>query len=177
MPFPGRLEASPSELAFSRRARRWLSASENQALPRGALLAPLRRPHLPGAPTGRAHAPEGGHGAESRRPPPGAASQPGLCGRRRLQVTPGAARAPEQDLPGSHPALPGRPLRGPGRGKRASQPLPQGAVSTPCSSPPAAPPAPIVRPARPATSLRGCWASGAHLPSAAGEPCRWAAWR
>lgn len=170
----------------------------------GAPLAPYRRPHLQGAPARPAHAQEGGPGVErSRRPLESAespASEPGLYGSRRLRVTLRTSRATKQNLPASLPSreaqAQGAALQDPCWSWAAPGALRAGLGEAwprrggPCnpfpgarSPPPLAPPRqlrlqlPLFAPPawqRPGATL---WASQAHLPSAAGEPCRWVAWR
>lgn len=108
---PVRGGGCPSRSDWKLRLPGWLSPAcpcgslgpASRALLPGALLAPHRRPHLPGAPARRAHAQEGGPGAERSRPPLESAGSPaneqGLSARRGLQVTPRASWAIERDLP------------------------------------------------------------------------------
>lgn len=174
----------------------------SQALLGGALLALHRCPHLPGAPARRAHAQEGGPRAERSRPPlesagnrakrarplwaPRAASHsPSLPGHRAEP----ARLAPQRSRVGTHDAevqAPRRSPAAPGALRAGPGPAAKGGPGSPfprARSPPPAPPRQLRRQlplfAPPAWLRPGAapGASPAHLPSAAGEPCRWAAWR
>lgn len=104
---PTRGGGRPSQRAWKLRLPGWLSP----ACPCGSLGCAGRGcPHLPGAPARRAHAQEGGPGAERSRSPLESAGSPaaeqGLSGRRGPQVTPRASRAVARHLPAGRPSAP-----------------------------------------------------------------------